>query len=131
MWLFLVLKLVTVGYATARSLRARYWPGLGAIGFYLYTTTAVALHWISPGASFPLGGVLTSRWWVYPVGITIVSTTVYFSASRAVEDERQDSTRHEVLDRVSFAFLGNAVLDGALLFLLTFAHVLAEKDEPF
>jgi hypothetical protein len=60
-----------------------------------------------------------------------VSTATAIAAFRAVENERTDSPRHELLDRTAFAFLANAVLDGALLFLLTFAHVLAEKDGPF
>lgn len=77
----------------------------------------------------PLNELLASSWWPYPTlltGVSVLATVVAFKAANA---EREGTSKHRHLERAGFAFLGNSVLDLALLAILLVAHALVATDD--
>ena len=128
MLFFVALKLVALGFAFVASIRARFTLGVALVVVVLYATMATGLRSIPPHVELPFAQALASIWWLLPLGATTASVVGTVIAFRAVDGERERPVRHQHLERAGFAFLANAILDGCLLVVLTFAHVLAAKD---
>ena len=125
MLFFLMLEVVAIGVATVASLEARWWIGIGAVALMLYLAVAVGLSSIPPYVELPLGGALGSVWWLFPAATTLVSVSTTFMCFRTAGKEREGTRRHGLLERSSMAFLGNALLDLAMLLIVAVAHVVA------
>ncbi len=122
-----MLKLVALLCATYFSIRARFYPGIGAIVSMGYLTLARVASMLHSNPSLPLRHALEQTWWLYPCAMLVLSLgpmLFAFSTFRELGDEEPLKAR---LRRVGFAFLANTLLDASLLVIVV-VLVLAARD---
>ncbi|MCZ7683469.1 MAG: hypothetical protein M5U28_33650 [Sandaracinaceae bacterium] len=62
-----VVSLVALCFAAYDSIRARYYPGIGAVVSLAYVTLARLASLLPPYPAMPLRDALAEIWWLYPV----------------------------------------------------------------
>lgn len=127
LWVALI-KLLALAYAAYDSIRARYWPGIGALVSMLYITLARLSSLVPPYPALPLKDTLEEVWWLYPCALFALSFGPMLFAFRKLRDLREDDPRHKKMERVAFAFLANTLLDAAVLVIIAFVLVMLARD---
>ena len=129
MWLVLAFKLAAISFAALASVRAKFLLGLGAVAAIIYCTLVRVLSLIPPHLNLPLSGILASGWWVYPVCMVVISTSATVVAFRNSNRESPTSPKKEQIEKSAFAFLGNMLLDVALLTIFGIAQLAVAADD--
>jgi hypothetical protein len=108
--------------------RARFWPGLGALATALYLTLSRLSSVVPPYPGLPLKDTLEEIWWLYPCALLALSFGPMMFAFRKLRDMREDEPRYQRLERAAFAFLANTLLDAAVLVIIAFALISVARD---
>src|SRR5688500_16216863 len=98
---------MVLGYAGYASIRARFWPGVGALATTLYLTVAALAGALPDRPDIPLSATLRETWWLYPCAALALSIGPMAFAFRKVHLMREDDPQRQRMDSVAFAFLAN------------------------
>lgn len=112
------MKLAALAFASYESIRARFWPGIGAIVTMAYLTAARLASVLPPHPQLPLRRALEETWWIYPCALVALSIGPMMFAFLKQRALHEDDDRHKKLERVAFAFLANVLLDVAVLVIV-------------
>ncbi len=123
-----VVSLVALCFAAYDSIRARYYPGIGAVVSLAYVTLARLASLLPPYPGMPLRDALAEIWWLYPVLFFALSFGPMVFAYLGARDLPADEPRREALTRVGLAFLANALLGAAVLVIVAVGLLLVAGD---
>lgn len=123
-----VLSLVALSYASYESIRARYYPGIGAVASLAYVSLARLASLLPPYPGMPLRDTLAEIWWLYPALFFALSFGPMVFAYLGARDLPEDDPRREPLARVGLAFLANVLLGAALLVIVAVGLLLVAGD---
>jgi hypothetical protein len=124
----LVVKVMLLAYAGYTTVRARFYPGIGALATMLYLTTAHLLGALPDGPKIPLAEALAETWWIYPCAALALSFGPMVFAFYRTHLLREDDPKHAQMESVAFAFLANVLLDTAVLVIIAVALLLVARD---
>lgn len=120
--MFLVVRIVVLGYGVVSGVRARFLPALALVVSFV-ATVSLAVAYSSPSDGV-IAQILLAAPWSPPLLSSVVAAAATWAAFKRLDDTPSGSAAEGVVSTLAYSLLANALLDAAVLVAVLLAVAL-------